>query len=291
MSVLKSTRRNSKTQVAIFLFSLIALLVFIAMGVPPTAADFLSTSSSVLSSSIDTTNAITSHLYLPFIGKNISCPIPGGSYATLAVLSDPTDRPAELHADLNLALRGYTPTVSTLGLVDLGGTVADPSAPQLATLFVDNRVPIFKHVYQVYDWDWTNNVRGQPLTDWNVTLAGVGMSPGESVCVPSSGYNIGHLPIDYEALVLYASTNRITLKYTRDDNVKLGYTIHIENISVDPGLLALYQSMNSAGRGYLPALFVGQYIGRAITTEIQIAIRDAGEFMDPRSHGDWWQGK
>ena len=207
------------------------------------------------------------------------------------VFSAPTNPVAEIHPDLNLGMRGYTPTISTLGLIDLSGPPSDLAAPQLANLFFDKRVPVFKQVYQVYDWDWVHNVRGQLMTNWDVTLAGVGVAPGEPICAPASGYNIGRAPTGYAMMVLYASSNRITLKYTREDNVVSGYTIHIENINVDLGLLALYQTMNSAGRSSLPALFAGQPIGRAITTELQFAIRDTGEFMDPRSRKDWWQGR
>jgi len=31
--------------------------------------------------------------------------------------------------------------------------------------------------------------------------------------------------------------------------------------------------------------------GRAIDTEIQVAIRDTGRFMDPRVRKDWWRGR
>jgi hypothetical protein len=41
----------------------------------------------------------------------------------------------------------------------------------------------------------------------------------------------------------------------------------------------------------LPALFADQGIGRAITTELGVAIRDTGSFMDPRSREDWWRGR
>jgi hypothetical protein len=266
-------------------------VVLLAFGLQPVSAKTFQNDSFLPASPIQSTNAITSYIYLPMMGRNVSCPIPGGSFGTVAVLSAPTDRPAELHADLNLGLRGYTPTVSTLGLIDLGGTLSDPSAPQLATLFTDQRVPIFKRVYRIHDWDWASNVRAQPLMTWDVTLAGVGVAQGESICTPTSGYDIGRQATGYSVMVLYASPNRITLKYTREDNVINGYTIHIENINVDPSLLALYQSMNSAGRSYLPALYARQHIGRAITTELGIAIRDTGEFMDPRSRKDWWQGK
>ena len=107
--------------------------------------------------------------------------------------------------------------------------------------------------------------------------------------MPQRGVTIG--ADGYEALVLYASTERITLKYTREDNVIAGYTIHIEGICVEPNLLALYQSWNDKGRGHLPALMAGQGVGRADGNEIQVAIRDCGSFMDPRSRKDWWQGR
>ena len=80
-------------------------------------------------------------------------PIPMSYYGTLAVLSAPTDRPAAQHADLNLALRGYAPISSWLGLVDYwGGT--DPGAPQLYGVFADQRTPQFSSGYRVYDWNW-----------------------------------------------------------------------------------------------------------------------------------------
>ena len=242
---------------------------------------------------VQSSGAITRLLYLPSIGKAWpTCPLSGGSYGSVAVLSAPADPPAQVNADINLAMRGYTPTVAFKGLVDLGGgPPSDPNAPQLFNLFVDKRVPVFRSVYQVYNWDWACNCRGQPLSDWQVTLAGLGVSPGEPVCAPGSGYDIGRAPVGYSMMVLYATSTRLTVKYTREDNVVNGYTVHIENINVDPSLLALYRSLDTAGRGQLPALFGGQSIGRAITTELGVAVRDTGEFLDPRSRTDWWQGK
>jgi len=232
---------------------------------------------------------LTPRAYLPFISRQPSgcAPIPGVQYSTLSVNGSPTDRPAEQHADLNLALRGYEVTSAFLGLVDYGGG-SDTAAPQLYTLFADGRVPVFSTVYKVYDWDWDCNCRGSLLTTWPVTLAGMGVAPGEVLRLPDSGYDIGS---GYEALVLYASEERITLKYTREDNVVDGYTIHVENACVEPGLLALYRAWNAAGRGQLPALRGGQPFGRARGAEIGVAIRDAGNFMDPRSRKDWWQLK
>jgi hypothetical protein len=237
------------------------------------------------------------------------CPvISSETYSTLSVNPPPTDRPAAQHADLNLALRSYIGTTGYLGLVDISGPT-DSNAPQLYNLFGDKRTGVFTSLSQVYDWNWATNSRGAPITDPAVTLARLAMAVGEAVHVPGSGYTIGtpslipapgtaFLKTDllaaaggYEVLVLYAATNRITLKYTRDDNVIHGYTLHVEDVCVEPRLLALYQQMNTAGRANLPALRAGQSFGTARTTSIGAAIRDSGSFMEPRSRKDWWQGR
>jgi len=228
--------------------------------------------------------------FLPFLSKQeaqlVACRLTGESYGELDVIAPPTDRPADQHADLNLGLRGYAQTIATQSLVSYNG-YSDSSAPQLSGLFSDNRRPAFRTLYRVYDWNWDCNCRGNLITTWPVTLAGLAVTPGELIRVPDSGYSIGS---GYEVLVLYASTNRVTLKYTRTDNVVSGYTLQIENICVDPNLLAHYQSWNAAGRGHLPALRPGQAVGRATGNEIGVAIRDTGSFMDPRSRNDWWIG-
>lgn len=250
------------------------------------------------------------NVYLPLItspGATNQCPsIPAESYSTLSVNPPPTDRPAESHPDLNLSIRGYIPTNGTLGLIDITGPT-DPGSPQLAGLFVDNRTATFIGNYEVYDWNWGTNSRGAPIVDPPVTLAALKATPGEKIRVPNSGYNIGNALLvpqpgtafrtigpattGYSVLVLYAATNRITLKYTRDDNVVRGYTIHIEQVCVEPRLLALYEQMNLAGRGRLPALYSGQAIGTSILEGIGVAPRDTGSFMDPRSRKDWWKGR
>ena len=213
-------------------------------------------------------------------------PIPDVTYDTLSVNGPPTDRPAEEHADLNLALRGYVPIEAPLGLIDYSGG-GDGNAPQLVGLTADWRYPVIAHVYRVYDWDWARNARGAPLATWEVTLIGLEMQLGETIHVPDSGYSIGS---GYEVLVLYAHPERITLKYTREDNVVRGYTLHLEGVCVEPDLLTLYQAANAAGRGRLPALRAGQALGRAWSNELGVAIRDNGNFMDPRSRKDWWRG-
>jgi hypothetical protein len=213
-------------------------------------------------------------------------PIPGVTYGALPIAGSPTDRPAAQHGDLNLALRGYSRTSATRGLIDVGGPT-DDRAPQLAGLFADRRRPQFSSVYRCNDWDWIRNARGGPLTNFEVTLAGLAASPDETVHVPDSGYSIGQ---GYSVLVLYADANRITLKYTGEDSVAKGYALHVEGICVEPGLLALYEQMNAAGRRQLPALRAAQAFGRARGGEIQVAIRDTGRFMDPRTRKDWWRG-
>lgn len=175
-----------------------------------------------------------------------------------------------------------------LGLVYYGGD-SDPKAPQLYGLFQDDRVPQFVNGYRVYDWDWANNRRGEPITTWDVTLLGMKTTPGELIYLPYSGYDI--YQGSYSALVLYAEETRITLVYTRNDTVAHGYTLHLEDICVDPNLVALYREMDSKGRLYLPALSTKQPFATARGGEIKVAIRDTGSFLDPRSRGDWWQGK
>jgi hypothetical protein len=251
----------------------------------PMAPATIALSSRPAGLAIAPSDVITYYVFLPLaMTQPPGCaPIPGVQYGTLSIGS-PTGIPAEQSPDFNLALRGYEVTDAYRGLVDYGGG-SDPAAPQLYTLFADRRVPAFPAVYQVYDWDWGCNCRGGLLTNWPVTLAGMGVAPGEVLYLPDSGVNIGS---GYEALVLYATEERITLKYTREDNVVYGYTIHVENVCVEPSLLALYRSWNSAGRGRLPALRGGQPFGRARGAEIGVAIRDTGTFMDPRSRKDWW---
>ncbi|MBI3942598.1 MAG: hypothetical protein HY326_06245 [Chloroflexi bacterium] len=214
-------------------------------------------------------------------------PLGNSDYGSLKVNSAPTERPPEVHPDFNLGLRSYAPTASWVGLVDIGGE-KDNRAPQLWGLFADHRTATFKKLYQVYDWDWQCNCRGALIPHPAVTLVEMATTPGEKLLVPNSGYLIGG---EYQVLVLHASTNRITLKYTREDDVIHGYTLHLDGICVDPNLQKFYQSLYLDGRTFLPALRAGQAFGRARTDGIGVAIRDSGAFMDPRSRKDWWQGR
>ncbi len=232
-------------------------------------------------------SALTPRAYLPLVIRPIaSCTPTGETYGTLEPI-DPAGGDIAQHPDMNLAVRGYTPTTAALSLVDYAGSV-DPAAPQLYSLFDDQRTPKFNAAYRVYQWDWNCNCRGGPIMKWDVTLLGMQTTPGEVIHLPVAGYDVGG---GYGALVLYAEPTRLTLKYTREDNVVSGYTLHLENICVDANLLALYQQLNAAGRAELPALWPGQPLGRARGTEIDVATRDVGSFLDPRSRKDWWQGR
>lgn len=214
-------------------------------------------------------------------------PIPGVSYKRLTINGSPTDRPAPVHGDLNLALRGYVPTDATAGLISMSGPT-DHNAPQLRGLFADRRTPKFPRVYRVHDWDWSKGAqgaRGAPLGRYDVTLLGIAVKAGEILYVPDAGYSIGE---GMQVLVLYATSERITLKYTREDNVVNGYTLHIEGICVEPKLQEVYNQMDAAGRRQLLAQAAGQPFGRARDTEIKVAVRDKGTFMDPRTSKDWW---
>jgi hypothetical protein len=215
----------------------------------------------------------------------------GTRYAAIPVLPPPTDRPATQHADLNLGMRGYSPTTASLAFVSYGGDT-DPGAPQMPGIFSDRRTPKFSSAYRVYEWDWgcgKDGCRGNPISSPTVTLLGMATQAGEVLAAPSRWAEIH--PGGYAALVLYADEARITLKYTREDNVVSGYTVHLENLSVDPNLLALYRKSNAEGRSQLPGLTNGQPLGVASGTEVVVAIRDCGTFLDPRSRKDWWQGR
>ena len=235
--------------------------------------------------------SLTPTQFLPLVGSEAqyfgrsSChSIPGASFAALAVLPPVTDRPAADHADLNLSLRGYAIVDAAKGLIWLDGPT-DSLAPKLQGLFQPQRHPPISATYQVYDWDWDCNCRGDILVEPEVTLAALETVSQETLHVPESGYEIGS---GYEVLVLFATPESITLKYTRTDNVVSGYTVHVEDICVEENLLALYETLDAAGRAELPALVEGQAFGRAQGGAIHVAIRDTGQFMDPRSYKDWW---
>ena len=225
-------------------------------------------------------------IHLPLMLRNVMCQAsPAQDYVILSADPPGPTMAVEIHPDYNLAVRGYDPTVAYQGLIEYGGSY-DPLAPQLAGLFERPRLPGFVGTYQVYDWDWEKMQRGPLMTHPPVSALGLETTAGELLHVPDSGYAIGS---GCEVLVIYATTDRITLKYTREDNVISGYTLHIDHICVDPALLTAYHACEDAGRAFLPALRPHQPFGRASGAETIIAIVDTGTFLDARSHLDWWR--
>ena len=237
-----------------------------------------------------------------------ACPTSSGnSYQSGGMYQRDNDnpvRPAWNHGDKNLALRDYTPTNAAYAFTEYG--TESPQPPQLATLFSPNRVPLFTNVYNANNWNWQNppqpGTRGTPISAaWPVTVLGLHTTPGEQLHSPTHAFNLGSPWGTGGAAVIFADADSVTLKFTRDDSSSTGYTLHIDNICTDPNLLAAYNSLdNSARNTYygtpdntvdynLTGLTQGQVFGTARDTEMRVAIVDTGAFMDPRSHGEWWQ--
>lgn len=267
---------------------LLALLLFaLALGFLPGRAS----ADDLAPASADGATRAGKRAYVPFAFGAAAAPASDNRYETVPIIPPPTGLAPAEHGDLNLALRGYSATSATLGFASYNGPT-DAGAPQMPGIFADGRTPKFTSVHRVNDWNWAcgaHGCRGNPLTYPPVTLLGMGTTPGEPLAAPRRNADI--YPGGYKTLVLYADATRITLKYTRDDNVVSGYTVHLEGLTLDPNLLALYRQADAGGRGSLPALRNGQPLGAASGGQVLVAIRDCGAFLDPRSRKDWWQGR
>lgn len=222
---------------------------------------------------------------IPTKAPGINCPQnSSNNYGSIDVANDGDNRPAESHPDKNIHVRGYSATTGTYSLIHIDGGV-DEKGPNLSTV-VEKNPPTITGLYRVNTWDWNSDQKGPPDTTWPVSILGVLAQPGQPVYVADSGYDVS---LGYDAIVLYADESTVTLKYTREDSVRWGYTVHIEDICVDPNLIRSYQSLNTQGRAVLPAVRGGDEIGVARTNEVKMAIRDTGQFLDPRSDKDWWR--
>lgn len=253
-------------------------------------------------------NELTPRLYLPLVSRAPSCPkASSNNYAAGLAYQYDQDNPVRLawnHADKNLALRGYTPNADgnlQRQLVNYGSD--DPNQPpQFATLFRPARVPALTSFYRVADWLWAPSPdpgrRGSPISQPKVTALGLEVNSGETIYVPTSGYNIGG---GMEVLILFADEDSVTLRYTREDSSgSAGYTVFVDHICTDPNLLALYQRHDDpSGPRYkyvgprysykLPNLPAGHPLGTVVEGQIVVAISDTGAFQDPRSCNEWWQ--
>lgn len=225
----------------------------------------------------------------------------GSGPATQYDRDDPV-RPADQHADKNLALRGYVSNDDPLlqrSLVSYGST-ASPRPPQLATLFYPARVPDLASFHRVHHWNWASSpspgTRGDPITQYDVTALGLATTRGEGIYCPLSDFDLGQ---GVAAIVIHADEDSLALRYTREDSsAPPGYTLHIDGLCTDPNLLTLYrQTDDPNGPRYeypngsydLPTLYTGQMMGVARGDQIVVALTDTGSFMDPRSCHEWWQ--
>lgn len=243
-------------------------------------------------------------LYLPAIVRG--CASVGGAYTQGLAIQYDGDNPVRLaaaHAGKNFDLRGYVQRNSgfTPSLVDYGPGSEDPNgaAPQFATLFAPNRIQPSGRYFQMYDWNYGTppdpGTRGSLLTNRPITAMGLATSAGETLHTPASPVRIN---AGIQAMVIYADPNSVTIKYTREDSSAIGYTVWVDNICTDPGLLALYQSLDNSTRNTfwgvgsqnynLPYLTPGQAFGTANGSEIVVAVVDSGPFEDPRSCRGWW---
>jgi hypothetical protein len=216
----------------------------------------------------------------------LDCSVPNTNYESLSVIGPPLTEDPETNHTINLSVLGYAKVDETLKLVELG-PVHDSKAPQLPGMFGDLRTPAFTTAYRAYNWDESCNCPVDNNSPWGVTVLGMGVAPGETIYTPDSGYDIEG---GYEYLVMYAGASDLTLHIGREDEF-YGYVVHIDGVCTDPGLTALYQQLHAAGRSRLPALRGHQAFGKALGSEVQVAIRDWGGFLDPRSRNDWWQGR
>ncbi|MGH2521661.1 MAG: hypothetical protein ACRDH2_04070 [Anaerolineales bacterium] len=249
---------------------------------------------------------VNSTVYLPIVVRAPTCPTSSGNnYAQGPVFQRDTDnpvRPAWNHADKNISLRGYNLNTSeSKSLVNVGSD--DPTMPpQLRTMFNPDRIPPFSNVYRINNWNWAPSpdpgTRGDEVTNPPVTVLGLQTTPGETLQAPGSGYDIGG---GAEVIVLFADSDTVALKYTRDDSAgPNGYLLHVDNICTDPNLLAKYNSLDNAVRNTyhgtpdnnldydLVTLSEQQAFGTARDSEIRVAIVDSGTTQDPRSCFEFW---
>lgn len=217
------------------------------------------------------------------IAAAIQCPSSSGESYSALTIEGPATANAAGHGDINLALRGYAQVNESKDFQGFSANF-DIKRPQLKTIFSSSRNPDFINTFRVNEWNFDAGSRGGQIANPPVSMISLRANPGESVVVPNSNYSIGS---GKQVLVLYADATRVTLKYTREDNVVYGYTLHVEDFCTDPNLVSYYNQMNAAGRGSLPALESGKKIGVAKSGELKFVIRDTGSFMDPRRQ-DWW---
>ena len=166
----------------------------------------------------------------------ISCPgTSGASFTTVPVTGGGLNHPDSEHADLNLALRGYSPTSVAAELVDKDGPGGRRSRR---------------------NWPASSpTTAARPLGRPIVSMTGTGTAaimvvrsarsirwPPPCLRWPPAQANRWAFRTAVRRFTAAAtrhwcsmpSPTRITLGYTRDDSVANGYVVHLENVCVDP---------------------------------------------------------
>lgn len=217
-------------------------------------------------------------------------PVPGaGPYVEEAVVPlepNPLNLGAATDPNTNAKLRGSRCAPSALELYRTfgAGGPADPIAPKLYTLFEPFRVPALTATYAVGLYEGID----AGIEDSPPHLVGLETSPGEVLHAPALDTDGTSDYAGINLVVSFADEDSITLHYNNIDHPAEGYRIHIFGVCVEPTLLDLYGELMAAGRTRLPGLRNKQPFGRAAGTEIWVAIRDAGDWLDPRWIEDWW---
>ncbi len=180
-----------------------------------------------------------------------------------------------------------------LGFAVYGYPTGEPPDTQhplhLSHVVPGSSVASFVSVYQVNDWDWTGCDCPVPRSSspYPVTMLGLRTTPGQQLFVPSRNLLVNDQG-GFVAMVLYADGRQLAFTYQQDDEYE-GYLVHLENLCVDPNLVALYRQLDAGGRALLPGVQNDSVVGTASGREVDVVVRDSGSFLDPRSWQDWWQ--
>lgn len=184
--------------------------------------------------------------------------------------------------DFNIYIRGFDCEQAVSSLGSIGGPI-DRNAPRAYTALNRDKSQVkISHTYKVRDWNWNSNTRG----NW-LSARGLGLQTIKDQLVHTPMTTSAYRPGGMQAFVLHATPTSIALKYTQEDNVVFGYTIHLTGLCVDSNLIQLYkQNLAGTNRVYLSPF---QVVGKSLGREVQIYIRDTGSFMTPIHANHWWQ--
>lgn len=155
----------------------------------------------------------------------------------------------------------------------------DPLLPNFANLFEGYQQPTISGTYAITPIENFDS----PQSWSEVNAVGFALPSGTNVLVPPSGYQINEQ--GYQATVLYAGSDGITINYTADGNIAGGYTISLKNITVNPEIIKQFQTAQS--QGLLVALDAFQNLGTTNGSEVIMFLRDTGAILDPRWL-EWW---